>query len=188
MYRGTVGWPQSVSGTVSARCKKRVSHLAKGDHQRLTVLFGGVRITNLLSRRQSSLEDTFSETSQTMNAADMKCYKERLLMLRARLRDDVSAMTDAALGHEVAENSAMPIHMAELGSDNFEQEFTLSLLATEEGTLELIESALDRIEKNTYGKCESCGGTIPKTRLNALPHTPMCVKCASQRDSRDIAS
>lgn len=123
-----------------------------------------------------------------MNAADMKVYRDRLLLLRSRLRNDVTSMADAALGHEGSENSSMPIHMAELGSDNFEQEFTLSLLATEEGTLELIENALRRIENKTYGKCETCGGAIPKTRLNALPHTPVCVKCASMRDSRDMAS
>jgi DnaK suppressor protein len=78
--------------------------------------------------------------------------------------------------------SSMPIHMAELGSDNFEQEFTLSLMETEEGTLELIEAALERIEDNEYGTCIECGGPIPKTRLNAIPYTPMCIKCAERRE------
>ena len=118
-----------------------------------------------------------------MKKADMKVYKERLLDLRARLRGDVTSMTDAALGGENAENSSMPIHMAELGSDNFEQEFTLSLLATEEDTLGMIEAALQRIEEGTYGTCLGCEGVIPKTRLNAIPHTPKCVKCASLQEA-----
>ena len=113
-----------------------------------------------------------------MKKTDMKVYKERLLGLRARLRGDVTSMADAALGADSTE-AAMPIHMAELGSDNFEQEFTLSLLATEEDTLEMIEEALQRIEGGTYGKCVECDGVIPKTRLNAIPHTPLCVRCAS---------
>ena len=120
-----------------------------------------------------------------MKKADMKVYKERLLGLRARLRGDVSSMTDAALrksGNEGSEASSMPIHMAELGSDNYEQEFTLSLLATEEDTLSLIENALQRIEEGTYGICLDCQGIIPKTRLNAIPYAPLCVKCASERD------
>ena len=120
-----------------------------------------------------------------MKKADMKVYKERLLGLRARLRGDVSSMTDAALrksGNEGAEASHMPIHMAELGSDNYEQEFTLSLLATEEDTLSMIETAIQRIEDGTYGKCLDCEGAIPKTRLNAIPHATLCVKCASERD------
>jgi DnaK suppressor protein len=122
-----------------------------------------------------------------MKSADMKVYKERLLLLRARLRNDVTSMTDAALHHDGSENSTMPIHMAELGSDNFEQEFTLSLLATEEDTLGAIENALERIENGTYGTCEECQGSIPKTRLDALPHTPVCVKCAATRDAREMA-
>lgn len=117
-----------------------------------------------------------------MKKADTKVYKERLLDLRARLRGDVSSMADAALGNENSEAHTMPIHMAELGSDNFEQEFTLSLMATEEDTLGMIEEALERVENGTYGTCLGCNGPIPKTRLNALPHTPMCVKCAQSRD------
>ena len=56
----------------------------------------------------------------------------------------------------------MPIHMADIGSDNFEQEFTLSLMENDEGTLGAIEHALERIEEGTYGDCEECGGKIPK--------------------------
>jgi DnaK suppressor protein len=120
-----------------------------------------------------------------MKKAEMKVYRDQLLHIRARLRGDVTSMAHAALrksGSEGAESSSMPIHMAELGSDNFEQEFTLSLLANEEGRLELIESALQRIEAGEFGQCEECGGAIPKTRLNAIPYTPMCVKCAATRD------
>jgi DnaK suppressor protein len=122
-----------------------------------------------------------------MKSADVKVYKDRLVSLRARLRNDVTSMTDAALHHDGSENSTMPIHMAELGSDNFEQEFTLSLLATEEDTLGAIETALERIENGTYGTCEECSGSIPKARLDALPHTPVCVKCAATRDARELA-
>jgi RNA polymerase-binding transcription factor DksA len=124
-----------------------------------------------------------------MKKADLRVYKERLLGLRARLRGDVSSMAEAALrksGNEGSEASSMPIHMAELGSDNYEQEFTLSLLATEEDTLGMIETALERVESGTYGRCLECDGPIPKTRLNAIPHASLCVKCASLHD-RDLA-
>jgi len=119
-----------------------------------------------------------------MKKADMKVYKERLLMLRARLRGDVNQMADAALKKSRTEAngdlSSMPIHMADLGTDNFEQEFTLSLMESDSGTLDRIESALERVEDGTYGTCEECGAKIPKTRLNAIPYATMCVKCASQ--------
>ena len=121
-----------------------------------------------------------------MNHADMRAYKERLLVLRARLRGDVSDMADAALKNNRAEDngdlSRMPIHMADLGTDNFEREFTLSLMRSEEETLWQIETSLERIEDGTYGDCQECGGKIPKARLNAIPYATSCVKCASQSE------
>ncbi len=120
-----------------------------------------------------------------MKKADFDLYRQRLLMLRSRLRGDVTTMENAALrrsGSEGAEHAAMPIHMAELGSENYEQEFTLSLMATEGDTLAQIEHALERIEDGEYGKCAECGGVIPKLRLNAIPYAEMCVKCAEQSE------
>jgi len=117
-----------------------------------------------------------------MKKAEMKVYKQRLVALRARLRGDVTQMADTALNKNRVEGSgepsSMPIHMADLGSDNYEQEFTLSLMETEEGTLGAIEIALERIEDGTYDTCEECGTRIPKTRLNAIPYTSLCVNCA----------
>ena len=121
-----------------------------------------------------------------MKKVEMKVYKERLLALRARLRGDVSQMADAALKKNRMESSgdlsSMPIHMADIGSDAYEQEFTLSLMETEEGTLGAIEAALERIEDGTYGVCEECEVKIPKMRLNAIPYSALCVKCASQHE------
>lgn len=119
-----------------------------------------------------------------MKNDDVKAFREQLILLRARLRGDVSQMADAALKKSRSEAngdlSSMPIHMADIGSDNYEQEFTLSLMQSEGGTLEQIEVALERIEDGTYGLCEECGGKIPKQRLTAVPYATMCVKCASE--------
>lgn len=124
-----------------------------------------------------------------MKNSEMNVYRERLLALRARLQGDVSQMANTALNKNRSESngdlSSMPIHMADLGTDNFEQEFTLTLMESEGGTLQLIESALERIEDGVYGQCEECGARIPKTRLNALPFATMCVKCASQLEASD---
>jgi len=119
-----------------------------------------------------------------MKKAEMKVYKEQLMSLRARLRGDVNQMADSALKKTRTELngdlSSMPIHMADIGSDNFEQEFTLSLMENEEGTLDAIETALERIAAGTFGDCEECSTKIPKARLNAIPYAALCVKCAEQ--------
>jgi RNA polymerase-binding protein DksA len=95
---------------------------------------------------------------------------------------DVNAMADSALnktGGEANGNlSNVPIHMADLGTDAYEQEFTISRIENEEELLESIEAALARIESGEFGTCTQCGAKIPKVRLNAIPYTPFCIKCA----------
>ena len=119
-----------------------------------------------------------------MKKAEMKAYKEQLLALRARLRGDVTAMADAALRKTRSEAngdlSSMPIHMADIGSDNYEQEFTLSLMQTDEVTLESIEAAIEKIEDGVFGVCEECAGPISKARLNAIPLHAACASSAPE--------
>ena len=123
-----------------------------------------------------------------MKKAEMQVFKDQLLLLRARLRGDVSQLADAALNKSRSEAngdlSSMPIHMADIGSDNFEQEFTLSLMENEGVTLSQIESSLERIEEGVYGQCEECGARIPKNRLKAIPYATLCIRCAEQQEQR----
>jgi hypothetical protein len=119
-----------------------------------------------------------------MKVAEMKPFKLALEVMRARLRGDVNTMADAALRKTRSEAngdlSSMPIHMADIGSDAYEQEFTLSLMANEEGTLEQVEEALGRIRSKTYGICEDCDGVISKKRLEAIPFASLCIRCAEK--------
>ncbi len=117
-----------------------------------------------------------------MTKTDMNGYQSTLLALRSRLKGDVSHLADEALraagGEASGSLSNAPLHMADLGTDNFEQEFTLSLLQNQEQVLEEIDHALDRINQGTYGLCEECHSPIPKARLQAVPYTRHCVECA----------
>lgn len=119
-----------------------------------------------------------------MKKREMKPYKELLLALRARLRGDVNTLANAALSSNNqtagSSSSSVPSHIADLGSDTYEQHNTLLLMSSEGEVLEQIEEALERIEDGVYGTCIECNKVIPKTRLNALPYTPYCVKCASE--------
>ncbi len=117
-----------------------------------------------------------------MPKPDFTLHRERLLALRARLQGDITQMEDNALNKGHNTTTSMPNHMAELGSGNFDQELTLSLLGTENDALDQIEAAIERIEDGSYGQCEECGGKIPKPRLEAIPYTALCVKCASQQE------
>ena len=117
-----------------------------------------------------------------MTNSELQIYRLQLLALQNRLNIDVSDLADEALGKpgdEATVNlSHAPIHMADQGTDSFEQQFTLSLMENEEQTLGEIAAALERIERGTFGCCEECQQTIPQARLEALPYTCYCVGCA----------
>jgi RNA polymerase-binding protein DksA len=117
-----------------------------------------------------------------MTKMNLTLQRERLLALRARLQGDMTQMSDNALNKEHNMTTSMPNHMAELASGNFDQEFTLSLLGSEEDALEQIEAAIERIENGSYGECGTCGVKIPKSRLEAIPYAAQCVRCASQQE------
>ena len=121
-----------------------------------------------------------------MTKADLKNYQQMLLDLRERLNGDVSHLTDEALhqsGQETGGNlSSVPIHMADLGTDAFEQENTLNLLQNEEHVLADIAAALERVENGAYGRCEECGAEIPEVRLRTLPYARFCIDCARKQE------
>ena len=113
-------------------------------------------------------------------------YKEQILEIRSRLRGDVSHLTEGALNKTRVEASgdlsSMPIHMADLGSDAYEQEFSLDMVKAEEDTLGEIQAALERINAGVYGACTSCGSKVKKARLNAIPFAQFCIDCATERE------
>lgn len=117
-----------------------------------------------------------------MKRTDFTLHRERLLALRARLQGDMTQMENTALNKDHDKTTSMPNHMAELGSGNFDQELTLSLVGNEQDILDEIEAALERIEDGSYGECEKCGAKIPHSRLEAIPYAAQCVQCASQQE------
>ena len=122
-----------------------------------------------------------------MKKSESKPFKEMLLYLRGRLRGDVSSLANAALSAANGQGgsvSTVPSHIADMGSDTFELDNTLQLMSNEGETLEQIEQALERIEDGEYGICVECSGKIPKMRLQVIPYTPYCVKCASTIESQ----
>jgi RNA polymerase-binding transcription factor DksA len=108
--------------------------------------------------------------------AEWAKYYEHLLELRERLLNQMSG-----LAKESAEEMAnYSLHMADSGTDNFDRDFALSLLSSDQDAIYEIEEALKRIERNTYGVCELTGKPIPKTRLDAIPWTRFTVEAQSQ--------
>ena len=103
-------------------------------------------------------------------------YYQNLLDLRERLMRQMNG-----LAKESAEEMAgYSLHMADSGTDNFDRDFALSLLSSDQDALYEIEEALKRIERDTYGTCELTGKQIPHARLDAIPWARFTVEAQAQ--------
>jgi DnaK suppressor protein len=108
--------------------------------------------------------------------------KHRLLDLRD---DIVDAMTGSAReairsSPEGSEASGSGMHQGDAGSDAYDREFALSVLAKDQSSLYEIDDALLRIKKGLYGLCEMSGKRIPIARLEAIPFARLTVDCQAQ--------
>ena len=115
-------------------------------------------------------------------AADREHFKKMLLEKRREILRNVNEFEDEALKRSrldaSGDLSSMPIHMADIGTDNYEQEFALGLMDGERKLLREIDAALGRIEKKTYGTCAGTGKPIARARLEARPWARHCVDYA----------
>ena len=130
-----------------------------------------------------------------LKKSELEEFRQRLLDLRARLRGDVQQLTESALNRgDTGSDSKSPTHIAELGTDNYEQDFALRFVENEQETLEEIDAALKRIENGTYGLCEMCleagkpksKASIGKTRLRAIPFARNCIHCERKREELSL--
>ena len=115
-----------------------------------------------------------------LNKKDLDRYRSLLLVKRAELVGDLTAMEAQALKSNGGQVSHMPIHMADVGTDTFDQDFILGMAEGERQRLREIDAALKRIEDKTYGVCQMTEKVIPKTRLNAKPWARYTIEAALQ--------
>lgn len=108
--------------------------------------------------------------------------RQRLLDLRDELVDSMSGMTRDTIRNapEGSEASGSGQHQGDAGSDAYDRDFALSVLAKEQDALYEIEEALVRIRKGFYGICELSNRKIPQARLEAIPFARLTVECQAQ--------
>jgi len=118
-----------------------------------------------------------------LSAKQLREYRERLLKYRAQLLVDLGAIEKEALDVN-ADISHMPIHMADVGSDAYDQDLKLGMAASERKRIRDIEDALVRIKKKTYGVCHLTGSVIPEARLQAKPWAKYTMESAEKIERR----
>ena len=126
-------------------------------------------------RKEASRKKTSSTRTKKsrLTTSDIERFKQMLLEKRREIIGNVNEMQDETLKKSrldaTGDLSSMPIHMADIGTDNYEQEFALGLMNSERKLLKEIDEALQHIEQGTYGICEGTGKPIAKARLEAKP-------------------
>ncbi|HVS73196.1 MAG TPA: TraR/DksA C4-type zinc finger protein [Phycisphaerae bacterium] len=112
--------------------------------------------------------DKKEKASAGLSKSELQYFRNLLLEKRREILGDVGSMeSEAFKGGSNLSN--MPIHMADVGTDNFEQEFTLGLIESERQILREIQDALARVDDGSFGVCLGTGKPIPRVRLEAVP-------------------
>lgn len=115
---------------------------------------------------------------------ELQEFRDLLLAKRQEIIRDVTNLEDQAIRQASgsATSSSMPIHMADLGTDTWEQELTLGLIENERSLLREIDEALERVDNKTYGICLATNKRISKARLQAKPWAKYCIEYARKRE------
>ena len=123
-----------------------------------------------------------------MPKTELKKYKKLLIKERGKIGEDISNIARNTLNRSqrdaAGDLSGYSFHMADQASDDYERDFSLGRASDEQDLLYTIDEALKRIDDETYGNCPQCGKQIPKKRLNAIPHTELCITCQTKNEGK----
>jgi DnaK suppressor protein len=118
-----------------------------------------------------------------LSSKELEHFRDLLLAKRRDILGDMTAMEREALRTSGGSNlSTLPIHMADMGTDNYEQEFTLGLVESERKQLREINNALAKIQNGSFGICEGTGQPINKARLEVQPWARYSIEYAKQME------
>ncbi|MFH1045438.1 MAG: TraR/DksA family transcriptional regulator [Candidatus Omnitrophota bacterium] len=116
-----------------------------------------------------------------MNKKALEKYKKLLLKMREEIVEEMDSITKDTLNKSQREASGdlsgYAFHMADAATDNYDREFSLNLASDNQKIVYAIDEALARIKEKTYGLCLECGAEITRKRLQAVPHTTLCIAC-----------
>jgi RNA polymerase-binding protein DksA len=176
--RKTATRKKTVKKTSSKTAAKKTTASRKAASKKTAVKKKAARKTTKAAGAGAKPSKKKAARKDKLSHSEIKTLQTKLLWKRAMIVGDISKMEVGAL--RASEQDASTDNLADHGTDNYEQDFTLGLIENVEATIQQIDSALKKIEENNYGTCENCGCNIPKPRLQALPFARHCVKCQSE--------
>ena len=114
---------------------------------------------------------------------DLQELEEMLMRRKALLADDVLGLERAWTDNSESD-PAHSTHMAESGTDAFEEDLRLARMESAGEEINQIEEALHRIHEGMFGICGGCGEPISLERLRAIPYARLCFACKQSEESR----
>jgi DnaK suppressor protein len=146
---------------------------------------GVLQAARSVASRTNKIVEVQTTRRSHLTPEELAEFRQMLLDKRRELVEDMVNLEGEAkrTGTESGSaSSSMPIHMADLGSDTWEQEFTLNLIEKERLIVREIDEALERIESKTFGTCLATGKAISKARLRVKPWAKYCIEYARKRE------
>jgi RNA polymerase-binding transcription factor DksA len=140
----------------------------------------------------ASLDDILglSPTSAVPNAKGPRSvprkfrkYYSLLVELRDQVRQELNLHSNDTLKRSQKEDAGDISISVDAGTDNFDRDFALSLLSSEQEALNEIEAAIERIYEGSYGICQVTGKPIAPERLEAVPFTRFSLEGQRQHES-----
>ena len=121
-----------------------------------------------------------------MQSKTVEKYRGLLNGLLTRVGGDADGMVEQSRsgsgGNGGSDLSNAPMHLGDMGTDEFLYDMNTTLIQNEQYIVTEVRAALDRLEDGAFGLCETCGDRIAAARLEAIPYTRFCVKCAELDD------
>lgn len=122
------------------------------------------------------------------NKKELIFFKKIVLKRKEEILDEIKHISEDTLKKSQKEAagdiSGYTYHMADVATDTYDREFSLSLASNVRETLYELDDALKKIDEGTFGICEGCKSLITKVRLKAVPYTRLCVKCQKKKEKR----
>jgi RNA polymerase-binding transcription factor DksA len=132
------------------------------------------------------------KTKKPLSQSDRTRYGKRLDDLRARLMSDLEEVTEEARrpsgGQAEGALTNAPLHLGDMGSEEYQQEITATLLSNGEYLMTEVREAMRKLDDGRFGVCEECDEAIERDRLDAIPYARVCLNCARTREGAPVAN
>ena len=137
-----------------------------------------------MQKQKAFTNDILGTTREPKIDPKWESHYVRLTDIHNQLVFLKAGLTDTAR----QEQQTFSLHMADAGTDQYDQDFALSMISSEQSALYEVDQALNRICNGTYGICELTGKEIEEERLDAILWTRFSLEAQKELEGSGAVS